>query len=196
MWNKKLNTSLTHICDEDLIALCLKNGETAQFELYNRYKVRFMVLTRRYVYNYQDIDDVYQDSFIRIFRSLEALKNRELFFPWAKQIFIRTAINFRKGKNSFIYDEIETIGEMSSEIEIDFGKISADEIESAINLLATNQKLVFNLYVLDEFSHQEIANILKIKESHSRVILTRARQQLKKILIEKFDFKMIESQIK
>lgn len=167
-----------------LIQKCINNEEQAQFELYNRYKASFMHLTKRYVSTIDEVDDVYQESFIKIFKSIHLLQNRDAFIPWAKKIFIRTALNLQKSNKTYLHEEV--IDQCSEEPveEFFYPSISLDEVVKAISILSYSQRTVFNMYVIDEMSHDEIATLLGISQSYSRVLLTRARRQLRNNLLE------------
>ena len=180
----RFRNDISKLSISELIQKCINNEEKAQFELYNRYKATFMQLTRRYVSAIDQVDDVYQEAFIKIFKSIHLLQNNDAFIPWAKKIFIRTALNIQKSNKAYLYEEV--IDQCIEEPAEDFyhPSISMDEIAKAISDLSYSQRTVFNMYVIDEMSHDEISTLLEISESYSRVLLTRARRQLRNNLLE------------
>lgn len=180
----RFRNDISKLSISELIQKCINNEEKAQFELYNRYKATFMHLTRRYVSAIDQVDDVYQEAFIKIFKSIHLLQNNDAFIPWAKKIFIRTALNIQKSNKAYLYEEV--IDQCIEEPVEDFyhPSISMDEVAKAISSLSYSQRTVFNMYVIDEMSHDEISKLLEISESYSRVLLTRARRQLRNNLLE------------
>ena len=103
----RFRNDISKLSISELIQKCINNEEKAQFELYNRYKASFMQLTRRYVSAIDQVDDVYQEAFIKIFKSIHLLQNNDAFIPWAKKIFIRTALNIHKSNKAYIYKEVK-----------------------------------------------------------------------------------------
>lgn len=132
----------------------------------------------KYSKNKEDAEDVLQDSFVTIFNKINQYKNKGSFEGWIKRITINTALQKHREKSTLylITDQIEEVTEVS--IEEDTLKIK--ELLHFIQKLPDRYRSVFNLYVLDNYSHKEISSMLDISEGTSKSNLSRARQLLKK----------------
>ena len=136
----------------------------------------------KYAQNYEDAEDVLQDSFILIFNKIDQYKGNGSFEGWLKRITINVALQkYRQRKKLQVVRneevESETTVELEEEIETDF-------LLNLIQQLPNQYRLVFNLYVLDHFSHKEIAEMLQISEGTSKSNLSRARAILKQKINE------------
>lgn len=154
----------------------------AQSELYQLYADTLFVLCLKYSKNHQDAEDTLQDSFITIFKKIKQYKNKGSFEGWIKRITINTAIQkYRKKSPLQLVKELPA-EEEADEIEITKTHFNIDILLSFIQQLPDRYRLVFNLYVLDNYSHKEIANLLHISENTSKSNLSRARKILKQKL--------------
>lgn len=162
---------------ENLIQSCIKQNRQAQEELYNLYKKTLFVLCLKYCSNETEAEDNLHNSFIEIFTNIKKFDNKGSFEGWIKRITINKAIDSYKKAYPFtsIKDDYE------DEISIEENKIncSLDEMLFMIQELPNQYRLVFNLYELDNYSHQEIAKMLSITESTSKSNLHRAKIILK-----------------
>jgi RNA polymerase sigma-70 factor (ECF subfamily) len=166
---------------EKLIKGCRKNEASAQAKVYQLFAGKLFALCLKYSQNYEDAEDILQDSFIRIFDKIKQFDGKGSFEGWMKRITINVALQkYRKGKklqvvrNEVIESE-ETV-ELEEEIEANF-------LLELIQQLPDQYRLVFNLYVLDHFTHREIAELLNISEGTSKSNLSRARKILKEKII-------------
>lgn len=172
---------------EEIILGCKKNDEKSQKELVFRFSGLLYTVSRRYARNDHDASDILQDGFIEIFNSINTYDvSKGGLENWMKQIVARTAI--RRYRKMYMlketYDkEINDQTTVDSDI---FDKLEIEEIMIHITSLPMKYKEIFNLYVFDEFSHQEISELLQIDESSSRSRLSRARKMLKDKLSEGF----------
>ena len=164
---------------EQIILGCQKNEPKAQEQLYVLFSKKLFGVCLKYSANYSEAEDNLQDGFIQIFKTIFQYKNQGSFEGWAKRVMINSALQkFRKTKHlEIISDKIpetETI-----EIDINEETISIDYLLELIQQLPERYRLVFNLYVLDDFSHQEIADLVGISVGTSKSNLSRARMILK-----------------
>lgn len=154
----------------------------AQSEIYQLYADVLFGVCLKYSRNYQDAEDTLQDSFLTIFAKIKQYKNKGSFEGWLKRITINTALEkYRKKSPLQIVKEVSETDEI---IDIDFDNKELD-INFLLNLiqqLPDRYRLVFNLYVLDNYSHKEISKMLAISEGTSKSNLYRAKQILKKQL--------------
>ncbi|MGB1282877.1 MAG: RNA polymerase sigma factor [Polaribacter sp.] len=161
---------------------CCKQNLTAQSKVYQLFSDTLFALCLKYSRNYQDAEDTLQDSFLTIFDKIKQYKHKGSFEGWLKRITINTALQkYRKAA------PLEIVKELSDIDDIDENTIENEEkdIDFLLNLiqqLPDRYRLVFNLYALDNYSHKEIAELLKISVGTSKSNLSRARDILKKQL--------------
>ncbi|WP_298237144.1 RNA polymerase sigma factor [uncultured Algibacter sp.] len=168
---------------KQLIENCKANDTKAQGELYKLFSSKLFSLCLKYSKNYAQAEDNLQDAFLTIFDKIEQYKNKGSFEGWLKRITINTALQrYRKEKVFEIVKENEIT---DVEVEIDDDTVSLDFLLKIVQELPDRYRLVFNLYVLDGFSHKDIAKLLEISVGTSKSNLARARQSLKKS-IEKY----------
>lgn len=161
-----------------LIKQCQKNNIEAQKELYNLYAQKFFGIALKYSSNYPEAQDNLQDAFIKIFEKIDQYKYQGSFEGWMKRILINTAL--QKYKKQKVYELIHTnIPDEPENVVID-QDLSLDELLNCIQNLPTRYRMVFNLYILDGYSHQEVADKLDISLGTSKSNLSRARQILRK----------------
>lgn len=132
----------------------------------------------KYAQNYQDAEDILQDSFLLIFRKIDQYKEKGSFEGWIKRITINVALQkYRQRQRLQVIrnNEVES-EEISVEIE---EELETDFLLELIQELPDQYRLVFNLYVMDHFSHKEIAEMLEISEGTSKSNLSRARSILR-----------------
>lgn len=168
---------------DQLIYNCKNNDTKAQGELYNLFSSKLFSVCLKYSRNYAEAEDNLQDAFVTIFKKIEQYKNKGSFEGWLKRITINTALQCYRTQGVFdivnddlIEDEAITIKDESD--------ISIDYLLQIIQELPDRYRLVFNLYVLDGYSHQDVAGLLKITIGTSKSNLARARQILKDKITE------------
>ncbi len=162
---------------EKLIQKCKKQDIKAQEELYRLYAQRLFGVCLKYSTNYQQAEDNLQDGFITIFKKISQYQDKGSFEGWMKRIIINTALQkYRKEKYLDIINE-DLLEEQ--EIEIDEEDLPVDFLLKLIQELPPRYREVFNLYVLDGYSHKEISALLNISQGSSKSNLARARGILK-----------------
>ncbi len=180
---------------EQLIKKCKQNNSKAQEQLYRLFSGKLFSICLKYSNDYSSAEDTLQDAFITIFNKIHQYKFQGSFEGWIKRITINTALQkYRKQKVFEIINE-EQIEEV--EVEIDEEEVSLDHLLQLIQQLPDRYRLVFNLYVLDGYSHKEISEMLSISVGTSKSNLARARYILKDKLetkVEEPRFRTIEGQ--
>lgn len=153
----------------------------AQSELYQIYADALFAICLKYSRSYQDAQDTLQDSFLTIFEKIHQYKFKGSFEGWLKKITLNTALNkYRQKFPLQIVKEISDYNENEDdEFDLDENNVNIHFLLKLIQGLPDRYRLVFNLYVLDNYSHQEIADLLKISIGTSKSNLSRARQILK-----------------
>ncbi|MFO8128772.1 MAG: RNA polymerase sigma factor [Bacteroidales bacterium] len=165
--------------EEEIIKRCLNNDSHAQEALYRQYAPKMFGICLRFTRNKMEAEDVLQDGFIKIFTYLKDFKNEGSLEGWIRRTMINTAINFYKKKvkryNELNIDKTE-LPDSDEENIID--KLSAEELLATIQELPDGYRMVFNLSVIEGFTHKEIGDILHISENTSKSQLSRARSTL------------------
>lgn len=179
--------------DEQIIKGCKKGKRHAFNLLYKKYASILLGICMRYSRNRTEAEDVLQEGFIKIFRKIESFEGRGPFKNWLIKIMVNTAINHYKANKKhdqneqFNAEKIDHIYDDGTEVHQPETKfdLSADDMMKMINNLPDGYRMVFNLYVFEGMSHQEIAEIMEIKVSTSKSQLSKARKYLRKKLDEK-----------
>ncbi len=162
---------------EQLIHECTKQNTKAQEQLYRLLAPKLFAVCLKYSRNYEEAQDNLQEGFLILFEKINQFKNIGSFEGWAKRIFINFILQQYRKQNVF-----EIISENivdDAEIEIDEENISLEFLTQIIQELPDRYRLVFNLYVLDGYSHKEIADLLNITIGTSKSNLARAKAILK-----------------
>lgn len=162
---------------EQLIIDCKKNDINAQAQLYRLFSAKLFGICLKYSGNYAEAQDNLQDGFLIIFDKIEQFHFKGSFEGWAKRIMINNALQkFRGVRFLEIANEEDFVDEV---VEIDDEAISLDYLMEIIQELPDRYRLVFSLYVLDDYSHKEIAEMLAITTGTTKSNLARARIILK-----------------
>ena len=160
-----------------LINDCKNNDRKAQEQLYRLYSPKLFSACLKYSRNYTEAQDNLQDGFILIFNKIEQYSFKGSFDGWLKRVMINNVLQQYRTQ-TFLSLVNEDIPE-DCEIEIDDENISLDYLLKIIQELPDRYRLVFNLYVIDDYSHAEIAEMLSINIGTSKSNLSRARVILK-----------------
>jgi len=143
-----------------LIENCKNNNTKAQGELYKLFSSKLFSICLKYSKNYAEAEDNLQDAFLIIFNKIEQYKSKGSFEGWLKRVTINTVL--QKYRNQKVFDIVNENIVEDVELEVDEDDISIDYLLQIIQELPDRYRLVFNLYVLDGYSHKDIADMLKI----------------------------------
>lgn len=163
-----------------LIENCRINDTKAQGELYKLFSSKLFSVCLKYSRNYAEAEDNLQDAFLTIFNKIEQYKSKGSFEGWLKRITINTVL--QRYRNEKVFDIINENTADDVELEIDEDNVPLEYLLKIIQELPDRYRLVFNLYVLDGYSHKEIADLLNINIGTSKSNLARARQILKETI--------------
>ncbi len=168
------------------IEACLRGDSKAQGLLYKQYAAKMFAVCMRYAANRQLAEDYLHDAFIRIFSKLHTYKERGSFEGWMRRIVSNICIEaLRKTKMPTSTLEEEMVSEEDEDVRYsDFSHLTISELLSLIQTLPPAYRMVFNMFVLDGFSHKEIAQELGISEGTSKSNLARGRTLLKRELLK------------
>jgi RNA polymerase sigma-70 factor (ECF subfamily) len=167
--------------DSQLIKLSLLKDRKAQKRLFDRYAPKMLGLCVYYIQDQQQSEEVMLSGFFKVFTKLELYAGRGSFEAWVRKIMVYECISFLRKKKQLIFtDKIEKY-DTNIENEIELG-IDAEELQTYINELPDQCKIVFNMYVIEGYKHTEIAKILKVSTGTSKTQLYRARKALQEIV--------------
>ena len=174
---------------QDLVEKCKQNNRIAQKEIYEFYYAKMMGVTLRYINDKDSASDVVQDGFIKAFSKIKKYTSSGSFEGWLRRIVSNTAIDQirKKKKEMFLQNEENLEAEIEIEDESIYQNINMSEIVSAVSELSNGYRAVFNLYVMEGYTHQEIGEILDISPGTSKSNYSKAKKKLKSILIKKLD---------
>ncbi|WP_426431811.1 RNA polymerase sigma factor [Winogradskyella sp. HB-48] len=163
---------------EQLIEKCIKQDAKAQSQLYKQYASKLFSLCLKYSKNYAEAEDNLHDAFITVFSKIDQYKNKGSFEGWLKRIAINTSLQ-RYRENVGVFDIVNEGNIEDVTVDINDESIGIDFLLKIIQELPDRYRLVFNLYVLDGYSHVEISELINVSEGTSKSNLARARMILK-----------------
>ena len=162
---------------DQLILDCQKNNIRAQEQLYKLFASKLFAVCLKYSRNHADAEDNLQDGFLLIFQKIGQFQFKGSFEGWAKRVMINNVL--QKYRTEGIFEIVSENIPDEAEVEIETDTITMDFLVSIIQELPDRYRMVFNLYVIDGFSHKEIAEMLSITDGTSKSNLARARMILK-----------------
>lgn len=163
---------------DQLIKNCSNQDAQAQSQLYKLYASKLFSLCLKYSKNYAEAEDNLHDAFITIFNKIEQYNHKGSFEGWLKRIAINTALQ-RYREDVGVYDIINEANIEDVSVVVNEDDVSIDFLLKIIQELPDRYRLVFNLYVLDGYSHVEISELIQISTGTSKSNLARARMILK-----------------
>lgn len=162
-----------------IIDKCRKGDRSAQKKLYDYLAPKMFAVCLRYMGDRMPAEDILQDGFITLFSKLDSYSGEGSFEGWARKIFVNTALmSIRKTDALKLSGDLEEAGNLSSDISTQIQNIGYKEIMKIVMKLPDGYRTVFNMFVVEGFSHKEIAQALNISEVTSRSQLQRARMIL------------------
>jgi RNA polymerase sigma-70 factor, ECF subfamily len=165
-----------HQNEHDLIKLAIEQNRSAQQKLYSKFAPKMLGVCRQYIKDVQQAEDVMITAFMKVFVSLQNYENKGSFEGWIRRIMVNESISFlRANKKATFIDDENFTDEVFNETEQNF---SVAEIQFLIDTLPDGYKMVFNLYAIEGYKHQEIAKMLNINEGTSKSQLSHARKML------------------
>ncbi|KQS37188.1 RNA polymerase [Pedobacter sp. Leaf194] len=176
---------------EEIIKGCQKNDNSCKEMMYKSFYGYLMGIVLRYVNNSYDGEELVNDCFIKIFKNIEGFQPpnnpadlHKTFKGWIAKIASRTAIDkLRTLKNQSYVDDLSESEHPVSTVSVT-SDLDVQDILKLLNNLPDTQRLVFNLYEIEGFAHDEISKMMNIPESSSRVYLTRAKNKLRTLYLK------------
>lgn len=167
-----------------ILAQCIDNQPKAQKQLFDLLAPVMYGICLRYAQDEDEAKDILQESFIKVFRNLDRFEHKGSFEGWVKRIFINTSIEFyRKNKKQNVVDSLDDVPERPIESDT-ISALKAADLMKLVGLLPKGYKAVFNLFVIEGYSHDEISKLLNISENTSKSQLHKARLYLQDLVVK------------
>ncbi len=167
----------------EIIKGCRKRHRNSQKELYKLFYAYGMSIALRYTDSREEAAEVLNDAFMKVFDNIKSFDLERPFKPWLRRIIINTAINhFHKHKKDLELAELDLLDNKPVTEETIISGISYEEIVDMVQQLSPGYRTVFNLYVIENFTHEEIADMLGIAVGTSKSNLSKAKRNLRSIL--------------
>lgn len=167
----------------EILKGCRKRRRESQKELYEMFYAYGMSITLRYADSRDEAVQILNDAFMKVFENIRKYNEHEPFKPWLRQIIVNTAINhFHKNKRIRGLEFLEESGDELSTGESIISGINYNEIIELVQRLTPAYRTVFNLYVIEGYKHDEIADKLEISVGTSKSNLSKAKRNLRTML--------------
>ena len=171
--------------EEELIQGCIEQNAKAQEYFYKRYSPKMYGVCLRFAKNQMEADDIMQEGFIKVFLNLKSFRNEGSLEGWIRRTIVNTAINLYKKNIKYQKDiEIDQAEGIQNHESGAFDNLCAEEFLKLITELPAGYRMVFNLNIIEGYTHKEISQLLDISENTSKSQLSRARQTLQRKLEE------------
>ena len=168
---------------ERLAAACKGGERKAQKELFDTLAPKMMTLCLRYMGSREEAEDILQEGFVTLFTKLDSYQGTGSFEGWARKIFVNTALmHLRRTDALSLSDDISQAHGLSAQEATPLQKMGYRELVELIAALPPDHRTVFNMYVVEGYSHKEIAQQLGCTEATSRSKLQRARLRLQEMM--------------
>jgi len=167
----------------DIINGCKKGDRKAQEKLYKNYYRAMLTVCLRYTKNDEDAVEVLNNGFLKVFRNIQRYESSQAsLYTWIRTIVVNSCLDFIKQKQ-----KLEKVNELNEDAEVHIApdvinKMKTAELLDQVRRLAPATQAVFNLYVIEGFSHKEIAQLLNISEGTSKWHLSEARKNLQQLI--------------
>lgn len=178
---------VNHLPDspEELLIASVKGDRKSQEKLYRHYYGFAMGVCLRYNQNREEALEIVNDSFLKVFTKGEQYNTTHPFKAWFRRIIVNTALDYyRSQQKHYFHENLDNAFEVSSTDSNALSQINHDELLALVQRLPSGYKMVFNLFVIDGYSHEEIAQQLQISVGTSKSNLSRAREALRKMIMK------------
>jgi RNA polymerase sigma-70 factor (ECF subfamily) len=175
-----------------LVQDCLRGNPRAQKALFDKFAPKMLSVCNRYMKDRADTEDAFQMAMVKVFKKLGDFKNEGPLEGWIRRIMVNTCLDELRRAQRFITDK--SLEDVSFRIEVQeeiSSKLMADDLISLIQKMPSGYRVVFNMFAIEGYSHQEIAESLEISESTSKSQYLRARAYLRQRIEEKENGKKV-----
>ncbi len=168
--------------EKALIEGCKDGDRKSQRALYDQFAPKMMVVCMRYSKSDQEAEDILQESFIKVFDHIKRFKGESRLIYWIKRIVINTALNHGRRKlNMFPMVDVNEI-DKNGDSDVSLAGFHFKELLKMIQELPSGCQVIFNLYAIEGYNHNEIAEMLEISVGTSKSQYSRARMLLREII--------------
>lgn len=165
-----------HQEETEIIKLAVENNRQAQQQIYSKFSSKMLSVCRQYIKDIQLAEDVMITAFMKVFTNLKNFEHKGSFEGWIRRIMVNECISYLRVQKKVKFAEDEFfIEESFNEIDSQF---TVEQIQYLIDALPDGYKMVFNLYAIEGYKHNEIAKMLGINEGTSKSQLSHARKML------------------
>jgi RNA polymerase sigma-70 factor (ECF subfamily) len=160
-------------------------GDEKAFKaIYDKLAGKMYSLCLRYAGNSYDANDFFQEGIIRVYKNLSGFKGSGSFEGWARKIFVNTCLDMLKTKQRTVFDQLSDDMQLTSSSIEGLEKLSQNELLKMIQQLPNGYRTIVNLYLVEEYNHKQIAEMLGISEGTSKSQLSRAKTILQRSITE------------
>src|SRR6476619_768608 len=170
------------IPESDLIEGCIEGNRKMQYELYQRFAAKMYGVCLRYASNAEEAEDVLQEGFIKVFKKLHSFRSEGSFEGWSRRIFVNTAIEQCRRKTYLQPITEREEGTIEGKYLSVLDSLAKRDVIALVQELSPGYRTVFNMYVIEGYTHREIADALGISEGTSKSQLSRAKLILQDLL--------------
>lgn len=164
--------------EQALITGCRKGKTSAQRDLYNRFAPKMMGVCMRYIHDREEAEHVMIGGMVKVFEKIDQFNGEGSFEGWIRRIMVNESLMYiRKSKNMSLEVDIETVDREPNYHQLE-ETLEANDLLMLVGELPVGYRTVFNLFAIEGYNHQEIAEMLEISENTSKSQLSRARKYL------------------
>lgn len=168
--------------ETDLLEGCIRGDRKIQRALYERFAPKMYGVCLRYAGNAEEAEDILQEGFIKVFRKISSYRGEGSFEGWIRRIFVNTAIEYYRKKTYLQpiteHEENTVEGKYLSVLD----NLAEKDIINLVQQLSPGYRTVFNMYVVEGYTHKQISELLGISEGTSKSQLSRAKQILQEMV--------------
>ncbi len=172
------------ITEQELVRQCKRGDLKYQEILYKQFYGYAMGIGLRYLANRDDALEVVNDAFIKVFNSIKSFDDKLPLKPWLRKVIVNTAIDQRRKNLRHLAETDLDEAAFVATPALAVSKLNVGDIVMLMELLPEANRLVFNLHEVDGYTHEEIGTMLNIAASSSRVYLGRAKERLRKLILQ------------
>ena len=166
---------------QEIIQGCKSGDEKTYRYLVDAYAEQLMGTCVRYLRDHQKAEDAVQETYIQVFKAIHRFDESGSLIAWMSKIAINTCLKELRKAKRLVFNEEGIIFDQQIQLPEIYEKLTSDDLLVLLDRLPVSYRVVFNLYVIEGYSHKEIGSMLNIQVSHSRTKLTRARDMLQEI---------------
>jgi len=174
--------------NRDIIEKSKHGSRDAQYQLYKLYSRAMFNICVRMMNHREEAEDMLQEAFSEAFRRIDSFRYESTFGAWLKRIVVNRCINEIRRKRAKL-EFFEDMAPFEEKLETgeDYSRgLSVDHVRKAMEQLPKGSRMIFSLYLLEGYDHQEISQILDISESNSKTQYMRAKQRIRELLKEQY----------